>query len=134
MTNRREVLQITRSGVAVVAGLVLLDGGVGALGVLTYVTDEVRHARQVVGAAPESARAGAAPTEAALKSPEAARYKIVHLAAHAVADEIVPRRSAVLLTPEGADDGLLQVSEIANLIVITAAVAARRTRAHIQST
>ena len=59
--------------------------------------------------------AGPAATEEALKSPDANEYRIIHLAAHAVVDEIVPRRSAVLLSPGGSDDGLLQVSEIANL-------------------
>jgi CHAT domain-containing protein len=50
-----------------------------------------------------------------LKSSEAGQYRVVHVAAHAIADEIVPRRSAILLSSEGDDDGLLQVSEIANL-------------------
>jgi CHAT domain-containing protein len=93
----------------------IFDEGVRAPGALTHATGEVRYAAQVVGAAPESARTGSAATEAALKSPEAGQYRIVHFAAHAIADEVVPRRSAILLTPGGEDDGLLQVSEIANL-------------------
>jgi CHAT domain-containing protein len=91
------------------------DEGMRSLGVLTHATGEVRHARRLVGAPADSARSGPDATEAALKSPESGQYRIVHLAAHAIADEIVPRRSAVLLTPGGEDDGLLQVSEIANL-------------------
>jgi len=93
----------------------IFDDGLGALGALAYAIDEVRHASQLVGAAPESTRIGPTATEAALKSPEAAQYRIVHFAAHAIADEIVPRRSAILLASGGEDDGLLQVSEIANL-------------------
>jgi len=93
----------------------IFDGAVPVLGTLTHATDEVRQARRLAGAAAEHARTGAAATEAALKSSDASAYRIVHLAAHAIADEIVPRRSAVLLTPGGEDDGLLQVSEIANL-------------------
>jgi CHAT domain-containing protein len=93
----------------------IFDGTIRSLGALIHVTDEVQYARQLVGAPPESARSGPAATEGALKSPEAGQYRIVHVAAHAIADEIVPRRSAVLLAPGGDDDGLLQVSEIANL-------------------
>jgi CHAT domain-containing protein len=93
----------------------IFDESMRSLGVLTNATDEVRYARRLVGAPADSARSGPEATEAALKSPESGQYRILHLAAHAIADEIVPRRSAVLLTPGGEDDGLLQVSEIANL-------------------
>jgi CHAT domain-containing protein len=95
--------------------LAIFGDGLGPLRSLTHVTDEVRDVVTVIGAAADSARTGAMATEAVLKSPNAARHQIVHLAAHAVADEIVPRRSAVLLSPGGGDDGLLQVNEIANL-------------------
>jgi CHAT domain-containing protein len=93
----------------------IFDDGVGALGALAHAADEVRHASRLVGAAPESVRIGPAATEAVLKSAEAAQYRIVHFAAHAIADEIVPRRSSILLASGGEDDGLLQASEIANL-------------------
>jgi CHAT domain-containing protein len=63
----------------------------------------------------DDTRTGAGATESVLKAPTAAEYRIVHLAAHAIVDEVVPRRSAVLLTPGEQDDGLLRVSEIANL-------------------
>lgn len=93
----------------------IFDGGVGALGELRHVGEEVQYARDLVGAPPDSAHSRSSATEEALKSSASREYRIVHLAAHAVADEIVPRRSAVLLSPSGDDDGLLQVSEIANL-------------------
>jgi CHAT domain-containing protein len=93
----------------------VFDGEAGALGALTHATDEVHHAIRVVGATADSARVGPEATEAVLKSSEAAQYRIVHLAAHAVADEIVPRRSAIMLASVGDEDGLLQVQEIANL-------------------
>jgi CHAT domain-containing protein len=93
----------------------IFEAGIGALGTLTHATDEVRDASQLLGAATDSARIGSAATESALKSSAAADYRIVHFATHAIADEVVPRRSAILLAPGGSDDGLLQVSEIANL-------------------
>jgi CHAT domain-containing protein len=82
---------------------------------LTDAAREIREAAGLVGDRASPAYAGTAATEAAMKSPDVSSYRIVHLAAHAVVDEIVPRRSAVLLKPDGSDDGLLQVSEIANL-------------------
>jgi CHAT domain-containing protein len=87
----------------------------GGLGTLTHASREVQMATELVGARTSQAHAGPAATEAVLKSPDANGFRILHLAAHAVVDEIVPRRSAVLLSPGGSDDGLLQVSEIANL-------------------
>jgi CHAT domain-containing protein len=97
------------------AGQTAIFENVGALGVLTHATGEVRDARRLVGAPAKSTRVGSAATEAALRSSDASQYRIVHVAAHAIADEIVPRRSAILLAPGEKDDGLLQVSEIANL-------------------
>jgi hypothetical protein len=52
-------------------------------------------------------------SEKALKSRNLGAYDLVHFAAHAVADETHPERSAVLLAPgDAAEDGLLQVREI----------------------
>jgi CHAT domain-containing protein len=42
-------------------------------------------------------------------------YRVLHFATHAVIDEVVPRRSAVLLAASGDEDGLLQMNEIPNL-------------------
>ena len=109
----------------------IFDGGVRTLGVLTHAADEVGYARRLLGATSESARTGAAASEEALKSPDASRYRILHLAAHAIADEIVPRRSAVLLTPGGQEDGLLQVSEIANLSLNADLVVLAACRSHV---
>jgi CHAT domain-containing protein len=59
---------------------------------------------------------GARASERALKSRDLGRYDILHFAAHAVADEAHPERSAVLLAPGDAkEDGLLRVREIAAL-------------------
>jgi CHAT domain-containing protein len=55
-------------------------------------------------------------TERFIKMAELNRFKMLHLAVHAVVDEQHPERSALLLAP-GADDedGLLQIREIVNL-------------------
>jgi CHAT domain-containing protein len=55
-------------------------------------------------------------TERFIKTAELNRFRILHLAVHAVVDEQHPERSALLLAP-GADDedGLLQIREIVNL-------------------
>lgn len=108
----------------------LFDGDTRALGVLAHAADEVRYARQVVGAGPESVRIGPAAAESVLKASDASRYRILHFAAHSIADEIVPRRSAILLSPAGQDDGLLQVSEIANLSLNADLVVLAACRSH----
>jgi len=55
-------------------------------------------------------------TELALKTAPLADFGVVHFAAHAVIDETHPDRSAIVLAPGNeAEDGLLQVREIADL-------------------
>jgi CHAT domain-containing protein len=93
----------------------VMDMRAQELGTLTHAAQEVEDAAAIVRASSNDSRIGPAATEQVLKSADAGAYRIVHLAAHAVVDEMVPRRSAVLLTPGGSDDGLLQVNEIANL-------------------
>jgi len=59
---------------------------------------------------------GASASEFAVKSRDLRRYDVVHVAAHAVADEEHPERSAILLSPGAAsEDGLLQAREIESL-------------------
>jgi len=59
---------------------------------------------------------GSRASERALKDRALRNYEIVHFAAHAVADQTHPERSAVLLSPGAAgEDGLLQAREIAGL-------------------
>lgn len=56
---------------------------------------------------------GAAASEHALKTADPRSYDVLHFAAHAVADESHPERSAVLLAAGDArEDGLLQAREI----------------------
>jgi CHAT domain-containing protein len=55
-------------------------------------------------------------SEAFVKSVGLRRYGVVHFAAHAVADEAYPERSAVILSAgSDSEDGLLQAREIAEL-------------------
>jgi CHAT domain-containing protein len=109
----------------------IFDGRARSLGSLRHAADEVRSARRLLNADADSVRTGSAATEHVLKSPEAARYRILHFAAHAIADEVVPRRSAVVLAPGGQDDGLLQVSEIANLSLDADLVVLAACRSHV---
>lgn len=69
--------------------------------------------RLLAGAdASESALASAlAPPSAGEPTP----FGVVHFAAHAVVDDLRPRRSAVMLAAEGSGDGLLQPREIVRL-------------------
>ena len=58
---------------------------------------------------------GDAATEAAVKAQPFADYRVLHLAAHGIMSTKVPARSALVLRPSGAEDGLLQAREILNL-------------------
>lgn len=56
---------------------------------------------------------GSAASEAALKSEPLAQFRVIHLAAHAVGDEMQPDRAAIILNPgNAAEDGLWQAREI----------------------
>ena len=57
--------------------------------------------------------AGEAATEAAVKRALGGGVRFLHVAAHAVVDELRPRRSAIVLAPgDAGEDGLLQPHEI----------------------
>jgi len=58
---------------------------------------------------------GAAATERAFRTAVVHGARVVHLATHTVIDERPGHGAAILLTPEGADDGLLTPEEIAKL-------------------
>jgi hypothetical protein len=60
-------------------------------------------------------RVGPAAGEAFLKRQDLSRFGVLHLAAHAVADEASPDDSAVLLAADAGEDGRLRVNEIARL-------------------
>jgi CHAT domain-containing protein len=84
------------------------------LGRLPYARQESRSIEQHLGLV--DTLVGARASEKALKDSDLRRYDILHFAAHAIADETRPERSAVLLAPGAAtEDGLLQTREISSL-------------------
>ncbi len=93
------------------AALVLADPG----GYLPGARQEGRHVLSRCGK--ESIlRVGPEAGEAFLKRQDLSRFGVLHLAAHAVADESSPEASAVLLAADApGEDGRLQVDEISRL-------------------
>jgi tetratricopeptide (TPR) repeat protein len=86
-----------------------------ALGALPHARSEGRAVVRRLGGGSELRIAEHA-SEDALKKTDLSRYGILHFAAHAVADEENPDRSAVVLSPGSeSEDGLLQVREIGEL-------------------
>jgi len=86
-----------------------------ALGALPHARREGRAVVRRLGGGSELLLAGDA-SEQAVKERDLSRYGILHFAAHAVADEENPDRSAVVLSPgHESEDGLLQVREIGEL-------------------
>lgn len=59
--------------------------------------------------------AGSAATEEALRAAARRSPRVLHLATHTVIDDRPGREPAIVLTPEGTDDGLLSPAEIAAL-------------------
>lgn len=91
---------------------------------------EAARVGEVFGAKARVYLDGAA-TEAAARR-EIASASLAHFACHAVVDEALPLDSALLLTPSGGDEGLLQAWEIAeqlrldsDLVVLSACETAR---------
>jgi len=77
---------------------------------------EVESIRRLYGARDVKVLVGSAASEAIFKR-EAARYRILHIAAHSVFDERAPMFSALLLAApkDGSEDGFLEAREIADL-------------------
>ena len=70
-------------------------------------------------------------TEGFVKAASLDRYRIVHFAAHALVDDEVPRRTAIVLEPDEKEDGLLQMNEIANLSLDADLVVLASCRSHV---
>jgi CHAT domain-containing protein len=84
------------------------------LGRLPHARRESRAIERHLGAV--DALVGRDASEWALKARDPQQYALLHLAAHAVSDEVRPERSAVLLSSGGdSEDGLLQAREIQQL-------------------
>jgi CHAT domain-containing protein len=98
------------------ASLRAAHGNRGApLAPLTNAAAEARDVARTLGVLPEALLLEDASTEAALKRAAGRSFGVVHVAAHAYVDDALPRRSAMLLKEDEADDGLLQLNEIAAL-------------------
>jgi tetratricopeptide (TPR) repeat protein len=83
---------------------------------LPAAAEELRRvARRLPG--PAHLHLGAEATESAFREEMEQGARVVHLATHTLVDERLGRGAAVLLTPSGADDGVLYPSEIAALRV-----------------
>jgi len=83
---------------------------------LPWARREARGIARTLRLEADAVRVGGEASERFLKGAPLGRYSILHLAAHARADGAFPDRSAVFLTPGGADeDGWLQPKEIAAL-------------------
>ena len=84
------------------------------LGALPHARRETRAMARHLGVV--DVHVGDRASEQALKADDLSRYGLLHFAAHAVADDAHPDRSAVLLSAGDArEDGLLQAREIARL-------------------
>jgi hypothetical protein len=100
------------AGVAASRNATLLGGL--ALGRLPHARVESRAIARHVGGG--DVLVGAYASEQALKRTRLGSYDVLHFAAHAVADQARPERSAVLLAAGApTEDGLLQAREIAGL-------------------
>lgn len=83
---------------------------------LPYSTDEVNSAGKIFGSS-SVLLVGLEASEAAFKAKPLERFKIIHIAAHGIANPLYPDRAALVLglDPGHLDDGLLQAREIREL-------------------
>jgi CHAT domain-containing protein len=108
-------------GARVASGVELVRGIYQRAGInfvqLPYAGAEVRAVGALYPPERRKVATGAEASEAALKRERLADYRVLHLAAHALADEGAPARSGVVLSLKspGAEDGVLRVNEILNL-------------------
>jgi CHAT domain-containing protein len=77
--------------------------------------DEVEYIAGLFPADRRKVLLGRQSTEAAFKRERLGHYRRLHFATHSQIDEKTPWRSAVVLTPDEAEDGLLDVNEISRL-------------------
>ncbi len=84
------------------------------LGKLPYAEKEVKKVSALFPAGTSAIEVGGAATKAKFRE-MAPKYSYIHLATHGLVDQEHPMESAVVLAPEGGDDGLLTVKEILQL-------------------
>jgi CHAT domain-containing protein len=85
-----------------------------ALPPLPGAREEMTHVARLLGGS-RLLLAGSEATESALRAAARRSPRVIHLATHTVVDERPGRETAIVLSPEGTDDGLLSPSEIAGL-------------------
>jgi CHAT domain-containing protein len=86
------------------------------LGQLPYTREEVTGIASLFPKEQSALYLGASAREESVKSEALDGYRFIHFATHGILDESHPSRSALALSVSStAEDGLLQVSEIANL-------------------
>lgn len=96
------------------------------LGTLPFAEKEVKKVAALFGENKSTIEVGAQATKAAYKN-LAPKNSVIHLATHGLISEDRPMESALVLAPEGGDDGLLTVKDIlsmpplkAKLVVLSA--------------
>lgn len=85
-----------------------------SLGALPHARDEAQRVLEALDPS-GTLRMGADASEAFLKAEDLSGYGVIHFAAHAVLNERLPGRSAVLLSAGNGEDGLLQARDIERL-------------------
>lgn len=84
------------------------------LGTLPFAEKEVKKVAALFGEGKATLEVGAQATKAAYRS-LAPKNSVIHLATHGLISEEHPMDSALVLAPEGADDGLLTVKDILSM-------------------
>lgn len=79
---------------------------------LPSANDEARSVGSTLGDAASTVLLGDAATEVALKGQPLQDYRVLHFAVHGILSTKSPTRSALLLRPGGAEDGMLQAWEV----------------------
>lgn len=87
---------------------------VASLGALPFARVEAEMVSDTLGRNTD-VRVGDTASESYLKQNDMSQYRLIHFAAHALVNERVPSRSAVVLTPGAGEDGLLQQRDIGQL-------------------
>lgn len=104
----------------------IADLRAGSLKPLRFAREEITEAAKVFGHQSVTLD-GSQASEEAVKSQPLADFKVIHLAAHGISDEVEPDRTALVLAPGSAsEDGLWQAREIrrtrlnADVVVLSA--------------
>ena len=79
---------------------------------LPAASDEARAVAAAFGASRSTLLIGESASEAEVKHLRLSDYRVLHFAVHGITSTKSPARSALLLRPGGAEDGLLQAREI----------------------